>query len=115
MIEGKGGANILKVAEGGVYGRGYVADTTLDFGFKANVINLSYGRIYATAEFRPFSYEVGAYYWVIKCSLKKLFSFKWKNICSKGPEKRIPFVKDSLGSKTTKTLFDYSITLKKLK
>jgi hypothetical protein len=33
LIEGKGGANILKIAEGGVYGRGYVADTTLDFGF----------------------------------------------------------------------------------
>jgi len=66
LIEGKGGANIFKVAEAGVYGRGYVADTTLDFGFKANTINLSSARIYANAEFRPFGYEVGAYYWVIK-------------------------------------------------
>jgi len=65
FIEGKGGANILRVIEGGVYGRGYVADTTLEFGFIMNSKTLSQGRVYGKGELRPFSYEVGAYYWLI--------------------------------------------------
>lgn len=33
FISGKGGVKIIKLAEGGVYGNGIVADTDVDFGF----------------------------------------------------------------------------------
>lgn len=68
-------ASVLKVAEGGMYARGTVANAYVDF--KVSIHRTDFwAKIDVNAFLKPYEFELGLTYRYIKCSLKKVFKLE---------------------------------------
>jgi len=108
-LRASGGASV-KVAKGGVYARGTFANAYLDFiaGIKGFPPRLE-GNVSLKVVVKPFEFDVGAYYQLIKCNFKKLFRWrpKFRKVCSMGSKKYIKFAKGSIKKQYTYNIFNW--------
>lgn len=101
-----------------MYASGTVANTYLTF--KAELLNAFTatskkigGSVSLYVKINPFEYDIGAYYKLIKCDLKKLFRWppKFKKICSWGNMHKFSLINGKIGKGYEQTIFKWSFTL----
>ncbi|EAS07238.1 transmembrane protein, putative (macronuclear) [Tetrahymena thermophila SB210] len=112
----EGSISVWKVAEGGVFAKGSVANVYLDFLLQLDRSNLQ-ALLSVDAHLIPFEYKIGAFYSYIKCNIKnikeKITQFKWKEICWKTPKEEISFLEGSLLSPLNYNLYTETCPLLK--
>jgi hypothetical protein len=96
------------VAKAGVYASGTVANSYLNFIVNSwGLIPFSNGNINLNVQIVPFEFEVGAFYQLYKCNLKKLLKFKFKKVCSWGDRKTITIAKTKDSTGKTLSIFSH--------
>ncbi|KAL4467264.1 hypothetical protein ABPG72_010071 [Tetrahymena utriculariae] len=98
-FEVTGSVSVWKVAKGGVYARGNVANTYVDFLLQLDrkALQLLFT---VDAKLIPFEYHIGAFYQYFQCSVRKIiqniFKFKWGEICTMSDKHEIPLLDGQL-------------------
>jgi len=97
------------VAKAGVYASGTVANSYLNFILDTyGLIPFTNGKVDLNVQIVPFEFDVGAFYQLYECSLKKIFSFKWSKACSWGDRKTISIASSKTGNGFTFNVFSFN-------